>query len=271
MKASYTLKVKQLPEGFKAKKRKSAKPVKQESLSRAVDNERASKSVVVKEESISIHSTPIASEAAPMTDFLTSKNTVRDVKRRSSTDSETLGKTAEKSVVKVKPKKFSIMDIMAKKKDNRQNSIGWVADQTSSSSEVGTLSKKSIPAWVTSPLPTFDSFVGCEQREDRMFALEFLLQAAAHFPSGKGANEESIARSLEMAIFEWSTSKGSFGETYWDKVHAVVAAITGKRELGTLINFILDGSFPSAKSVVMLSFENLANSFEGRPICLSGE
>ena len=271
MKASYTEKVAHLPEGFKAKKRKSTKPDKQESV-RALDDERTNKTVVVKDESTSIQSTPAASESAPMTDSVPSKTPLKDIKRRSSADSDTLSKPLDKSSGKAKSRKFSIMDIMAKKKESKQNSIGGVADRTSSSSSaVGTLNQKVIPAWVTTPLPAFDSFVGCEQREDRMFALEFLLQAAAHFPSGKGADEESIARSLEMAIFEWSKTKGSFGETYWEKVHAIVAAITGKRETGTLINLILDGSFPSAKSVVTLSFENLANSFEGRPLALVGE
>ena len=270
MKGSYTLKVTQLPEGFKAKKRKSIKPVKQESSARASDDEPATK-ILVKEEPTSIQSTPAASESVPVTDGVPSKTPLKDIKRRASTESDLVTKTSDKSAVKSKPKKFSIMDIMAKKKDNKQNSIGGAPDRMSSSSAVGTSSKKTVPSWVTAPLPTFDSFVGCEQREDRMFALEFLLQAAAHFPGGKGANEESIARSLELAIFEWSKSKGSFGDTYWEKVHAIVAALTGKREVGTLINSILEGSFPSAKSVVSLSFDNLVNSFEGLPISLSGE
>lgn len=269
MKGSYNYKVKLLPEGFKAKKRKSIKPVKQESIVRAVDDEPATK-ILVKEEPTSIQSTPAASESAPMTDGVPSKTPLRDIKRRASADSDPLAKTAEKTAVKAKPKKFSIMDIM-KKKDSKQNSVGGAPDRMSSSSAAGTSSKKTVPSWVTAPLPNFDSFVGCEQREDRMFALEFLLQAAAHFPGGKGANEESIARSLELAIFDWSKSKGSFGDTYWEKVHAIVAALTGKREVGTLIDFILEGSFPSAKAVVLLSFDNLANSFEGRPISLNGE
>ena len=103
-----------------------------------------------------------------------------------------------------------------------------------------------------------------------MFALEFLLQAAAHFPANKGVNEESVARSIEMAIYDWSQSqRGSWTDIYWDKVHALVAAITGKRDIGTLVDMIMDGDFASPKLLMKLSVENLENSFEGRPFILS--
>jgi len=262
MKASYTVKAPLVPDDFKAKKRRSLKPSKDESKRVLEEEEQGvtKTAASVKEETTPLQSTAVPSESAQLTD---------PAKRRTSADSESMSKTTDK--IKQKQKKFSIMDIMAKKKDSRRTSIGSNSDKMTPSSSAQNLTRKTVPSWVTTPPTTFDSFEGSEHREDRLFALEFLLQAAAHFPSDKDVNEEAIARSLEAAIYEWAKQKGNFAETYWDKVHSIVAALAGKREIGSLVNFIMEGSFPSANAVVNLSFDNLANSFEGRPLVLGGE
>ncbi|CAB9504631.1 expressed unknown protein [Seminavis robusta] len=283
MKEVYGAKVKLMPEGFKAKK--CTKAAKSKQSDKAEDGQPTIGSAVKEEIVASAHSTPLqrpepavvsASQEAATPATPAVKAAFKDDARRISSggDQQQAPKTAEKAApAKPKPKKFSVMDFTNKKKDNKRASVGGGADKVVSSTMVGSATKrKTAPSWVTAPLPTqFDNFASCPRREDRLFAMEFLLQAAAHFPSNKGVNEESVARSLELAIYEWSEPKSNWSEAYWDKIHAIVAALTGKRELGTLIGMIMDGAFASPKSVVALSVENLEHSFEGRPLSLSGE
>jgi len=274
MKASYQIKVGQLPEGFKAKKGRGAKSNDTESSEKIKSEDGAPKKSIVKEESqpqgtqversASNESGPDSKDSSAATPGPLGKVPSKEPHRRSSADSEQLAKTIEKSASKPKPKKFSVMDFMAKKKENKSVPSS-APDKVSTSSAGGAASKKALPAWVTSPPTSEDPLEGDAKREDRSFALEFLLQAAAHFPSNSRANKESIARSLEIAIYEWSESQGGdWNETYWNKVHSIVAAITGKREIGTLVTMIIEGCFASPKSIVTLSLEELEKSFEGR-------
>jgi hypothetical protein len=277
MKASYTEKAKLLPEGFKPRKRRSKA---------AADDDDAAPKTVKEETNASSQSSPSRDQdQAPVkieNDSLESsaarrvsesdnqaKSLVKQESKRRLSSTSDLSKGQEKSsVLPPKPKKFSVMDFMRKKKDPSRESISSVTgiDKIVSPASRGTSEKKAIPSWVTAPPPSsFDSFAGSDRREDRLFALEFLLQAAAHFPAGKGVNEESVARGLEMAVYEWSEKQNSWSDSYWDKIHSVVAAITGKREVGSIVSMIMDGHFASPKAIVALSDENLEHSFEGRP------
>lgn len=289
MKTSYAEKFKELPEGFKARKRKILKTPAKELSERGSEDEPSEKAAsTAKREDAKPQNSPVrpsapASEttepndkAVPSSPIL--KVPVKEGKRRISTGSEQLKKSVEKTPAPKPPapkpkQKFSILNLVSQKKDNNKRlSVGSVGGK-SSSTPSSAPSKKTVPSWVTAALPTsYDSFVGCDRREDRAFALEFLLQAAAHFPPNKGVNEESVARSLETAIYEWSQSKGgTWSDTYWDKVHAIVAAITGKRDVGTLVDMIMEGSFSSPKSLLKLSVEDLESSFEGKHFVPPGE
>jgi hypothetical protein len=287
MKASYTEKAKYLPEGFKAKKRKakaapkeSTVKVEEEPVRSNPEKDESNTAVqadqiMVKVENESAEKAVNGNKDGNMPSPSHLKVPTKEGKRRPSVSSDQGTKPFDKPPAKPKPKKFSVMDFMRQKKETPRDtsSSGVCPDRVSSISSRGP-DRKTVPSWVTAPPPSkFDSFAGSTRREDRLFALQFLLQAAAHFPSGKGVNEESVARALEAAIYEWSENQNplNWADTYWDKVHAVVAAITGKREIGTLVSMILDGHFSSPKSIVSLSDDNLEHSFEGRPVTLSGE
>ena len=99
--------------------------------------------------------------------------------------------------------------------------------------------------------------------------MEFLLQMAGQFPEGS-VNADSLARSVEAAVYEWAKKESpgnvdSWTIKYWAKIHAIVAAICGKLEKGTIHGLILQGQFDVPEKLVMLSDDRLAASFEGRP------
>jgi len=106
------------------------------------------------------------------------------------------------------------------------------------------------------------------QNQDRNFAIEFLMDSAACFPADK-TNQIAIARSLEAAVYEWSKvhinrlGGKSEVDAYWERIHDVVAAIVGKRKMGSIVNKILNGEYPTAMDLVKLPRKHLFLSFEG--------
>jgi hypothetical protein len=100
-------------------------------------------------------------------------------------------------------------------------------------------------------------------------ALDFLREMATHFPAGK-ITVETLALSLEAAIFQWAGSKDNWQDDYWDKVHSLVAAIAGKRGPGSLMRFVMEGHFTTPKEIVILPDHILADSFEGRQLRFDG-
>mmetsp|Transcript_15038 Transcript_15038/g.27045 ORF Transcript_15038/g.27045 Transcript_15038/m.27045 type:complete len:598 (-) Transcript_15038:199-1992(-) len=127
--------------------------------------------------------------------------------------------------------------------------------------------------------------------EDRLYALEFLEQAVPHI-SGSSINHDAIARNIESAVFKWAVEgnqsinsksllngnyKKSFGavpaaderewvDRYWNKIHDLVAAISGKHKEGTVAAMIREGKFQTPSDLVLLSEDNLWKSFEGKPL-----
>jgi hypothetical protein len=122
---------------------------------------------------------------------------------------------------------------------------------------------------------------------NRLVALEFLRQAAPYVPLTKGINHDAIARNLEVAIYEWASCKDHINgvslssnghgnvvhglgdentDKYWNKLHSVVAGISGKRRPGTIAKMIGDGKFEAANDLVELSDDSLYQSFQGKPM-----
>jgi hypothetical protein len=124
------------------------------------------------------------------------------------------------------------------------------------------VSVKKLPEWLTTEL-AIDSAV--ESNECRSLGLEFFLEVSEYFPSS--VNRLSIARALEGAAYTWAkerkTSKPSWEGGYWEKLHTVVGSIGGKHKAGSLLAAIIDGKYPSAKSIIGLSDDVLMESFEG--------
>jgi hypothetical protein len=142
---------------------------------------------------------------------------------------------------------------------------------------------QSLPAWLIGPcceiVPSEDN--------DRSLAIQFLRDMASQFP-GK-IDAESTALSLEKAIFEWARmraekdcasgvraekdgasdvtlNKSSWVDVYWDRVHAVVAAVCGKKESGTMMHLILSGDYATPMKVVDVREEDFRKSFDGEPL-----
>lgn len=159
-----------------------------------------------------------------------------------------------------KPEKtsFSLSNIINKKPSASQSS-DVEASRERQSSQTATV--KSLPPWLTS-VPRVDIGSLPAEQVDRSLALEFFQGMASCFPEEK-VNRESIARSLEAAVYQWSKEQYRKEDTYWPKVHAVVAAVCGKRKPGGLLSAILAGEYDSAMDVVALSDDMLLHSFEG--------
>lgn len=115
------------------------------------------------------------------------------------------------------------------------------------------------PSWLTSVPGADDSLT---MNDDRAFALEFFQDAASRFPPEK-ANREAVARALEKAVFRWAKDNhgSDWVDPYWRKVHALVAAICGKRETGPIVGVILKGKYASARDLVLAPDETLEWSF----------
>eukprot|EP00980_Cylindrotheca_fusiformis_P023810 scaffold11032_cov122-Cylindrotheca_fusiformis.AAC.11 len=187
------------------------------------------------------------------------------------TPTETQGSSApQKSpnpVVIERKKKFSLGSIMTKPKPTSASKVSNSGlGRTLSSGQLST-QNNNRPSWISK-----SSSIEVPSDETRSFALEFLLQAVPFIPSNDDAvNHDAISRELEASIFEWaggekgSSTKEWLGR-YWEKIDNLVAAISGNGGSGTIAMMISQGRFRSAADVVQLSENDIACSFEGRPL-----
>jgi hypothetical protein len=162
--------------------------------------------------------------------------------------------------VKQEKKKFSLGGLM------RTNSKQPKAEAKGNAGNVPSCDQSSrrqkIPDWISEATKSETPF-----DENRSCALEFLLQATPFIPPSNHVNHDAIARSLEAAIFDWAQNpEDSWIENYWDKVHDIVASISGKREAGTLAKLIGEGRFSTPAELLKLSEDDLLCSFEGRAV-----
>lgn len=133
-----------------------------------------------------------------------------------------------------------------------------------------------LPKWLTEK-----SIDSAPLEGIRFLGLEFLKAMASKFPDESGMDKEAVALAFENAIWSWTLKqkKGTLdkdstkptdsnaeqNDLYWDRVHAIVAAISGKAGSGTLMHLIKNGEFQSASKVVELGDDALLKSFEGHP------
>jgi hypothetical protein len=187
-----------------------------------------------------------------------------------------------------KKKKFSLGNLMRPSSNTPQKEL---SDSKASASTLGRAlspSNEKLPEWVSHvPDATADL-----TDEYRIFALEFLRQAAPHIPETKGINYVAIARNLEAVVHEWSfgdeaarkgdscvNRRGKKNQTngtrrtedtrldrYWNKIHGLVASISGKHRVGTIAGMIAKGQFNSPRALVKLSDESLHKSFLGQTL-----
>ncbi|KAG7361462.1 hypothetical protein IV203_036563 [Nitzschia inconspicua] len=190
-----------------------------------------------------------------------------------------------------KKKKFSLGKLMRPTSSTPLPDASETKPLTSTPKEapvaINAPSVKKTPAWVSH----VSQGTGKITDESRLLALEFLEQAVPFVPEGKDVNHTAIARNLESAIFRWSCAqdtapagsamngigKSSHSDCwdgtkdahlllYWNKVHALVAGISGKHQVGTIAGMISEAKFDTAEEVVELSDDILFKSFLGNPL-----
>ena len=268
---SYAEKKKLVPEGFKPKMGKQLKTKgKRNESESATRDDRKSKDMVPKprkEKRESVESSSLdrnestnslpgslsQSSAAPGTP-------IRRVHSQGSTSPKPPIASPKPKLQAKKPEKtsFSLSNMINKKPSASQSSD---VDVNRNSQSSQTSATKSLPLWLTSAATDDIGNLPAEQ-VDRLLALEFFQSMASYFPEEK-VNRESIARSLEAAVYKWSMGQYRKEDMYWPKVHAVVAAVCGKTKSGTLLDAIVAGEYESAMDVVTVSDDMLLHSFEG--------
>ena len=189
-----------------------------------------------------------------------SDGTVGLAKQRTGHPAAVAKKNHPVALPKPERKQFSLGKLMSKEKDSAVRKVG-----------APSVGPSKLPSWLSGPYvpsPQDDEVLG---DENRSVALEFLREAALQLPQDK-ISVDSVAYSLEEAIFKWAkktikdNQEESWAGRYWERVHAVVAAICGKKSMGTLAHQIMKGEFPTAEKVAELKEEKLLDSFEGRAI-----
>ena len=73
---------------------------------------------------------------------------------------------------------------------------------------------------------------------------------------------------MEASIFESFQNKTNWLDLYWKKVHAIVAAVCGKTDAGSLLQLLMAGQFREPKDLLDLTDKQLGDSFEGRVVIL---
>eukprot|EP00339_Tiarina_fusa_P000689 CAMPEP_0117006428 /NCGR_PEP_ID=MMETSP0472-20121206/6659_1 /TAXON_ID=693140 ORGANISM="Tiarina fusus, Strain LIS" /NCGR_SAMPLE_ID=MMETSP0472 /ASSEMBLY_ACC=CAM_ASM_000603 /LENGTH=939 /DNA_ID=CAMNT_0004707889 /DNA_START=241 /DNA_END=3060 /DNA_ORIENTATION=- len=161
-------------------------------------------------------------------------------------------------------KKFSLGSLMrpassAPKSASKSNPTKQVSSSAQPSQQ------KKMPTWIsqTSAVSPDD--------QNRSYALEFFRQAAPFIPQSKYVNYDAVALALEAAVYEWAEGRGNtlWLDKYWEKVHEIVASISGKQEkAGTIASLIAEGRFQSPNEIVQLPDDVYIDSFEGRPVSI---
>jgi hypothetical protein len=209
---------------------------------------------------------PAAAENMPETDS-SKKVLATPIKKKATTESQESSAPQKPStpIVTEKKKKFSLGSIMTKPKPTAAPKVAKAGlARTSSSSQLSRQNDR--PIWISEATSKESP-----SDENRSFALEFLQQAAPFIPSNDIVNHDAIARELEVSIYNWAGGKDSVSTKqwlgkYWEKIDDLVAAISGNGGSGTIALMISQGRFRSAADVVKLSENDIACSFEGRPL-----
>jgi hypothetical protein len=306
-KKMYLKKKDEVPEGFKAIKeseRYVPVDVKNETASEMAEHTKASISSKDKQSPKEVVATVDASDTSQ--DALMPKIPLSSSKSRSSESNgeitphvmlEQSSQKPRKPEIKLEPsslkqnisggkqekkKKFSLGNLMrigstSSLLNNAATKQLSSLDESSQLTSRSSKSNQSNPSW-TIQVVSNENY----SNENRIFGLEFLQQAALHIPESTTMNYEAVARNIEIAIFNWSTTGNSHGVSskkhddeerwnkYWNKIHDLAACISGKRQTGTLAKMIGDGKFATPDELVCLHDDDLWCSFEGSPLSKFG-
>lgn len=300
LKAAYTEKKGEVPEGFKpsksdialaALKRGIDKPTKQKQEKREKKKEKEEK----KEQEVKHEPTEKKEHGDDAEVETESKDTVAEAKEKAPQDIPSaaaspaikrtgsmenvsapeqdsksgLAQKKEAPAKVVLKKKFSLGSLMRPASSTPKVPSKSTLKQSSSSGQLSQQQKK-MPAWIS------QSSTDSPEDPNRLYALQFFRQAAPYIPQSKHVNHDAIALALEAAVYEWVGADGGQGGTeakwlgkYWEKVHEIVASISGKRGIsGTIAARIAEGRFKSPDEIVRLPEDVHIDSFEGRSVAI---
>lgn len=300
LRSTYNTKKDCVPAGFEAVKK--AQREEKENLRRKAQNEKPEESEAnpstestpkagkddVQSREVASFSRKVAERAA---DRSTSKN--HDSSRRKSTGDV---KTSDEPEIQKEPerkKKFSLGNLMKSTSTSQfdSNGVGPAHRTGTSNNLLEDANTMKWPPWTATDAVIKSSVVSKgEADEERELGLAFLDQSAPFVPPAKNVHPESIARALEAATFEFAVKKdkvtattttssseddshitisesGDWVVLYWDKIHALSAALSGKDEQeGTLARMIAKGDFDNPHDVVKLSDDQLWQSYNGKKV-----
>ena len=266
MKNTYSAKLESEPKGFepkikKLKKKKSITKI-PESVKEEVRNEPQTKSPlsVPAEEAPSIQSQDY-SKPTPIVSLAISIKAAAFKKDEGGSTSEPPvppKKTprAMKPKAKAPRKSFSLAGMI----ENKRNPTPPIANANDEDSEMDTsrqsLAKLDRPEWTVNYQHTGHSF---ETNPNRIFGIEFLMDAVSCLPKGK-VDPPSVARGIEDAL---NTKYDGNYDKYMERVHDICAAISGKKQMGSLGQKIVAGNYATPVDVINIPRKTLFQSFEG--------
>jgi hypothetical protein len=175
------------------------------------------------EESLVPKSTPVKADPGQI-----KEKVVVPVSEDSNTEKKVHEEKSKPVKIETKPprKSFSLANMFERKDVCSNNATD--TDQNKEDSmpqQQHILEKPPAPKWLTHYNPTGVSF---ESEPDRVYAMQFLLDATACLPEGK-VDRTSVARALEDALY---TKYDGDVENYMQRLHDICAAIAGKKTNG---------------------------------------
>lgn len=266
MKSTFSAKLESEPKGFepkikKVKKKKSTTKI-PESVKEEVRNEPQTKSPlsVPAEEAPSIQS-QVYSKPTPIVSLAISIKAASFKKDEGGSTSEPPVPPkkiprAMKLKAKAPRKSFSLAGMI----ENKRNPTPPIANANDEDSEMDTsrqsLAKLDRPEWTVNYQHTGHSF---ETNPNRIFGIEFLMDAVSCLPKGK-VDPPSVARGIEDAL---NTKYDGDYDKYMERVHDICAAISGKKQMGSLAQKIVAGNYATPVDVINIPRKTLFQSFEG--------
>lgn len=208
----------------------------------------------VGEESLVSKSTPVKADPG-----IIKEKVVVPVSEDSNAEKKIHDEKSKPVKIEAKPprKSFSLANMFERKDACTSNATD--TDQNKEDSmpqQQHILEKPPAPKWLTHYNPTGVSF---ESEPDRVYAMQFLLDATACLPEGK-VDRMSVARALEDALY---TKYDGDVENYMQRLHDICAAIAGKKQMGSVAQKIISGDYQTPVEIVNIPRKLLFQSFEG--------
>lgn len=169
-------------------------------------------------------------------------------------------KTPKQVKPKAPRKSFSLAGMIERKPSNTTNAdASTVSIEKDSDKDTPNEAQEKTqqPQWTVNYQPSGPN--SYEKNPDRVFAMEFLMDAVSCLPTGK-VDPKSIALALEDTLY---TKYEGEHDRYMERLHDVCAAIAGKKQMGPMAQKIIDGKYATPLDVINIPQKMMFHSFEG--------